>query len=297
MSIKQISNSNVTDNRAVKVAAIQMVSGIDLQKNLDRAAHLLEEAARVGAELVVLPENFALFGSENLRSYGEKEETDQRPIRTFLAAQAVKHKIWLFAGTTPRIAASKAGIVAPDPLTYATVHVYSPDGCEVARYDKIHLFDAGVDDAMGRYKESAVIAPGDGLGLVETPYGLVGMGVCYDLRFPEYFRLLQAAGAALFVLPSAFTFLTGEAHWDVLLRARAIENQCAVIAANQGGQHSVSRRTYGHSTIVDSWGEKLAELPGGEGVVIATLDFTKQAELRQKMPVFQHRKFFTQSSV
>lgn len=282
----------------LSVAAIQMVSTANCKNNLESAERLIASAAKGGAQLVVLPESFALMCGEDARCLAEEEES-RRALQMFLQQQARRYSVWLFGGTIPRISPIQGGSpllrgiesgAACAPKAYAAVHVFNPDGELAGRYDKAHLFDAGVDDGVGQYCESNTIAAGNALGLVDTPWGRVGVGVCYDLRFPEYFRRLQQAGANLLVVPSAFTYQTGLAHWSVLLRARAIENQCAVIAANQGGQHSLNRKTFGHSCIIDAWGSVLAEQQMmGEGVVHTVIDLGAQNTLRQKMPVLEHR--------
>ena len=283
----------------INVAAIQMVSTAHRELNLKCAERLIADAAEGGAQLVVLPESFALMCGEDARALGEQEESGQA-LQLFLQQQARVNKIWLFGGTVPRISPIRHGLpllsgiepaLASAPKAYAAVHAFNPEGDLAGRYDKAHLFDAGVDDGVGQYFESNTIVAGNTLGIVDTPWGRVGVGVCYDLRFPEYFRRLQQAGTDLLVVPSAFTYHTGVAHWSVLLRARAIENQCAVIAANQGGQHSPNRKTYGHSCIVDAWGSVLAEQQvTGEGVVHAVIDLHAQNTLRRKMPVLEHRR-------
>ncbi|HEY7772268.1 MAG TPA: carbon-nitrogen hydrolase family protein [Marinagarivorans sp.] len=295
-------DQHLTDsiNTQLNVAAIQMVSGPNLDANLAAAARLIEKAARAGAQWVVLPENFALMGSDAMREFGEREETDTAPLQRFLSAQARDHKVWLFGGTIPRVSPSLGAHPsfnfttlsdASPSKTYAAVHTYDDTGRLVARYDKVHLFDAGVDDGVGQYCESKTFAPGNHIGIVETPWGRAGVSVCYDLRFPEYYRALAHQGVDFFIVPSAFTYQTGTAHWSPLLRCRAIENQAFMIAANQGGYHSESRRTYGHSCIIDGWGTVLAEqLDEGEGVVCTTLNLKALRELRQKMPVLSHQR-------
>ena len=285
-------------NSFLHAAAIQMVSTANPSDNLASAEKLIARAAQGGAELVVLPESFALMCGQDTRAIAEKEE-QSGAIQHFLAEQALRHKLWLVGGTVPRIAPTTHGLTLFDdmpepacsPKAYAAVHVFNSSGVLASRYDKVHLFDAGVDDGVGQYCESSAIAAGNHLGVVDTPWGRLGLGVCYDLRFPEYFRLLQQAGVDFIAVPSAFTFQTGLAHWSVLLRARAIENQCAVIAANQGGQHSANRKTFGHSCVIDAWGAVQSQQEDlGEGVVHAHIDLQAQKALRQKMPVLQHRR-------
>ena len=282
----------------LNVAAIQMVSTSIPDDNLVRAEKLIARAAKGGAELVVLPESFALMCGEDTRAIAEKEEQSS-VIQHFLAEQALRHKLWLVGGTVARINPIMHGLKlfnetsepACSPKAYAAVHTFNPNGVLAGRYDKVHLFDAGVDDGVGQYCESNTIAAGKHLGVVDTPWGRLGVGVCYDLRFPEYFRLLQQAGVDFIAVPSAFTYQTGLAHWSVLLRARAIENQCAVIAANQGGQHSANRKTFGHSCVIDAWGAvQTMQQDLGEGVVHARIDLQAQKALRLKMPVLEHRR-------
>jgi deaminated glutathione amidase len=275
---------------AVRVAAVQMVSEKNLANNLKKAAVLLAQAQAQGAECAVLPENFALFGQAGSAAQGVFESNGQGEILPFLAEQARKLKIWLVAGTIP-LGCNDQGRWAQTNKSFASCCVFSPTGTMVSRYDKIHLFDAGVQDAVGSYRESAQFDPGTHPGMFEGPGGTWGLAVCYDLRFPEYFRLLSQAGCNLFAIPSAFVYTTGQVHWEVLLRARAIENQSFIIAANQGGQHGGNRRTWGHSMIINPWGDVLAVLPEGEGVVICTLDMSELQTLRTRMPVLSHRKF------
>lgn len=274
-----------------KVAAIQMVSGSDVQSNLQAAQRLVADAAQQGARLVVLPENFAVLDCGPVAAHAEQADAAAAPIQACLSQLAREHGIFLQGGTLPM--ASRPGVHA-EPVTGGRVRpaslLYGPDGGVVARYDKIHLFDVLVDDAQAQYSESLTFEPGEQLVLADTPAGRLGMTICYDLRFPELYRSLLLRGAELFSVPSAFTHVTGEAHWEVLLRARAIENQCYVIAANQGGRHNASRETWGHSMIVDPWGRVLACLDKGEGVVLAEVDLQQLREVRQRMPVLTHRR-------
>lgn len=266
----------------MKVAAVQMCSGPDVAANLARAGELLAAAARDGAELAVLPENFAIMGRDDAARLAAAEDEGSGPIQDFLARAAVDLGITLIGGTMSLK-------VPGDPRRVAAASLAYGPGGRLGRYDKIHLFDVDLPDGGGSYRESAGIAPGSGLALVPTSGGLLGLSVCYDLRFPELYRALSAQGATLLAVPSAFTVPTGEAHWHVLLRARAIENQCAVIAAAQWGEHANGRRTYGHSLVVDAWGRMLAELPSGEGHVLAELDLAAQRRLRNEFPALTHR--------
>ena len=268
---------------ADRFAAIQMVSGRSLDDNLEAAARLLKQAAEQGAELAVLPENFALMApTESIQALAEKEQASSR-LRRFLAEQASSLGLWVLGGTLP--------LPAPDGRSYAASLAYSPDGQCRAEYHKIHLFDADVGDAQQQYRESDSYAPGDLPCVFDSPFGRIGVAVCYDLRFPELFRQMMTSGMDVLLIPSAFTRRTGLAHWLPLLRARAIENQLAVVAANQGGIHGRRRQTSGGSCIIDSWGTVLTELGFGEGVAVADIDREAQQALRQRMPVLQHRRF------
>ncbi|HEY6132040.1 MAG TPA: carbon-nitrogen hydrolase family protein, partial [Halioglobus sp.] len=273
----------------LRVAAAQMCSGPDIPANLAQADTLIAQARRDGAGLVVLPENFAVFGRKDLASCAEMSDTPG-PILGFLAERSRHYGLWLVAGTLP-YATGTDGRLAPNRV-FPGCGVWTPEGVCTARYDKCHLFDVDVADGMGRYRESDQFAAGSGPVVVNTPWGALGLSICYDLRFPEYYRLLGERGALMLAVPSAFTYNTGEAHWEVLLRARAIENQCFVLAANQGGDHANNRRTWGHSCVIDPWGKLLAgRTEPGPGLAIADLDFSAQAELRSKMPVLGHRRF------
>jgi len=275
---------NAVSATTLTVAAIQMVSQDDVATNLKRAEELIAAAATRGARLVVLPENFAAFGGGRQRELGAQERTPDGPVRQFLAQQARKHDLWVIGGSIP-IADS------PDPKrVFSSCLVFNPQGEQVARYNKMHLFDVDVDDKQGSYRESAHFYPGEGPTIVDIDGIRVGLAICYDLRFPELFRAMWSDGAQLFVLPSAFTFVTGAAHWELLVRARAIENLCYFIAPNQGGQHNPQRYTWGRSMIVSPWGEILAGAEQGEAVIVAELDFEKQKQQREQLPVHLHRR-------
>ncbi len=277
---------------AVTVAAVQMVSEPNLARNLNKAADLLAEARALGAECTVLPENFALFGQAGSAVQGRKESQGQGEILAFLSAQAQALNMWVIGGTIP-LACNQQGHWAEEHKSFASCCVFAPSGEQVSRYDKIHLFDAGVQDAVGSYRESAQFEPGSVPGWFDGPGGKWGLAVCYDLRFPEYFRLLSEAGCNFLAVPSAFVYTTGQVHWEVLLRARAIENQTFVVAANQGGNHGGNRRTWGHSMIINPWGDVVAVLPEGEGVVSAQLQLADLHSLRARMPVLSHRRIKT----
>ena len=266
------------------VAAIQMNSGADVAANLAAAGALLAQAASSGAVLAVLPENFAFMGARDTDKLAHAESPGGGVIQDFLRESAQRLKLWIVGGTIP--------LRVPDEQekVFAASLVFNGSGEAVARYDKIHLFDVNV--GTERYRESATIAHGEPRAVVvDTPAGRLGLTVCYDLRFPELFRALAAQGAQIVSVPSAFTQRTGEAHWEILLRARAIENQCYVIAPGQVGTHPGGRATYGHSLIAGPWGEVLAQRESEAGVVIAPLATARLAELRQTFPVLTHKRF------
>jgi nitrilase len=264
------------------VAAIQMTSGPDVTANLEQAKPLLEDAAARGAQLAVLPENFSFMGlrAADKRAIGEAD--DSGPIQDFLAETASRLRMWIIGGTIPLRAGDDGRVAA------ASV-VYDASGKRAARYDKIHLFDVDIPGRAERYRESAHVAPGRDAVVVETPVGRVGLSVCYDVRFPELFRRLSAAGAEILTVPSAFTGPTGRAHWETLMCARAIENLCYVIAPAQSGFHANGRETYGDSLIVDYWGRVLQRLPRGRGCIVAQIDSERQAESRRSFPALEHR--------
>jgi nitrilase len=263
------------------VAAIQMVSKADVASNLADAAGLIAEAVEGGAKLVVLPENFAFMGRADADKLSVAEEPDRGPIQDFLAEQALRHHVWIVGGTVPLKSTDAA-------RAWASCLVFNDKGAQVARFDKIHLFDVMVaDDA---YSESRTTLAGKDVVIVDTPAGRLGLAVCYDLRFPELFRRLSAGGAEIISLPSAFTAATGRAHWEVLVRARAIENQGYVIAAGQGGHHENGRDTFGDSMVVDPWGRVLSRLAQGAGVVRGEVDLASLRETRERFPCLTHRR-------
>ncbi len=271
-----------------RVAAIQMTSGNLVEENLREIKRLIHAAVDQGAELVVLPENFALLSTAKLRQAGLLEVAQSGPIRSFVAALAKDYSVWIVAGSIP-LAARPDGTAISDRVRSACI-VYDDQGNERARYDKIHLFDVDVADEFGSYRESDSIEPGDQVQLLDTPFGRLGLSICYDLRFPELFRLLLERGAEIITVPAAFTAVTGAAHWEVLLRARAIENLSYIIGANQTGRHSATRVSYGHTMIIDPWGRVLAGKEGGEGVVIAEIELSYLRKVRHEMPVVSHRR-------
>ncbi|MCB1776765.1 MAG: carbon-nitrogen hydrolase family protein [Candidatus Competibacteraceae bacterium] len=261
-----------------------MVSEPTVAANLATAADLLAEAARRGARCAVLPENFALMGRRESDGFAIQEAAGDGPIQAFLAEQAARHRLWLVGGTIPLQSD------ADDQRVRAACLLFDDQGRQAARYDKVHLFDVQLPDSAERYAESATIAPGDRYVVADTPLGRLGLAVCYDLRFPEQFRAMSARGMDLLALPAAFTAATGAAHWEILLRARAIENQCHVIAAAQGGRHDNGRETFGDSLLVDPWGLILDRLCTGPGVVVGQLDQAFLQEIRQRFPVLGHRR-------
>ncbi len=268
-----------------RVAAIQMASGPNVAANLGEAERLIAQAANDGAELVVLPENFALMGQTEFDKLPIREQEGDGPIQEFLAAQANRHGIWLVGGTIP------LACEAPDKV-YASCLLYDADGRRVARYDKIHLFDVAVREAdEEQYNESMTIDPGAEVVVADTPFGRLGLAVCYDLRFPEQFRCLLNQGMEIVALPAAFTAITGKAHWELLVRARAVENLCYVIAAGQGGFHVGGRETHGDSMIVDPWGVVVDRLNRGPGVTLADLDQERLHSIRRSFPATEHRRF------
>jgi nitrilase len=266
-----------------KVAAIQMATSPNVSANLLEAERLIGEAAESGAGLVVLPENFAFMGEHDREMCTLRERPGDGPLQAFLAQMAKRYGIWLVGGTVPLEASDGAKIRAASLL-------FDDQGRQVARYDKIHLFDVQLVETDERYHESNTIESGDQAVVVDTPFGRLGLAVCYDLRFPELFRLMLDKGAEVFVVPSAFTAMTGKAHWEVLVRARAVENLAFVVAAAQGGYHMNGRETHGHSMIVDPWGAVLAQVPRGTGFVSVALDRDYQKTIRRTFPTIEHRR-------
>ncbi len=266
------------------VAAVQMASGPNVNANLCEAERLITKAAAAGARLVVLPENFALMGHCESDKVGMREAEGNGPLQAFLSRQAERHRIWLVGGTIPLQSTDQHKV-------RASCLLFDANGRQVARYDKIHLFDVQVVDSAESYNESETIEAGDRPVVADTPFGPLGLAVCYDLRFPELFRNMVDEGMEILALPAAFTAITGKAHWEILLRARAIENLCYVIASAQGGYHANGRRTHGSSMIVDPWGRIVDHLPNGAGIVLAPLDHGRLESTRRLFPALQHRLF------
>lgn len=267
---------------SLRVAAIQTVSATTVADNLATVAPLIARAAGEGARLVALPEYFALLGRRDRDKLDAREVDGDGPLQNFLSEQARRHRIWLVGGTVP--------LAGPRPSkVWNSSLVYGPDGSRLARYDKIHLF--GFSSGDERFEESSTIEAGSTPVVVDIGDDggrwRVGLSVCYDLRFPELYRALSPVD--LLLVPSAFTFTTGSAHWETLLRARAIENQCYVLAPAQGGVHENGRRTWGHSMLVDPWGEVLGLLPEGAGVVVGEIARDRIAQVRASLPALTHR--------
>ena len=265
----------------MRIAALQTVSTPDVERNLEAAARLIAQAARDGAQLAALPEYFCLMGRRDDAKLRIAEAPGAGPIQAFLATQAKLHGLWLIGGTLP--------MRTTDPARARNACcVYAPDGSLAARYDKMHLFR--YDNGRESYDEARVLEAGEQPVALQVGALRVGLSVCYDLRFPELYRQLCLPPCDLLSVPAAFTYTTGRDHWELLLRARAVENQCYVIAPAQGGTHENGRRTWGHSMVIDPWGEVLAVLPEGEGVVFADVDVQRLAAVRQQLPALTHRR-------
>ena len=266
-----------------RIAAIQMASGPKVSANLTEAGRLIGKAVDAGAGMVVLPENFACMGMQDTDLLRHREKEGDGPIQNFLREQADKHRVWLVGGTLPLFAEDEQRM-------RASCLVYDDRGQLRGRYDKIHLFDVWLEENDETYHESVTTEPGDQITIIETPFGRLGLAVCYDLRFPELFRRMVAEQVDVFAIPSAFTAITGRAHWEMLLRARAIENLCYVVASAQGGYHVNGRETHGHSMIIDPWGGVLDELDNGSGFVLAGVELERVKNIRRSFPALQHRK-------
>ena len=273
----------MSESKINKVAAIQMATGMNVSANLLEAERLISEAASSGARLVVLPENFAFMGKADREQDTLKETDGDGPLQEFLGQTAARYGVWLVGGTIP-ICADDASKVR------AACLVINDKGNRVARYDKTHLFDVHLVETDERYVESETIEPGEEVVVITTPFGRLGIAVCYDLRFPELFRKMLDKGVQILAVPSAFTAITGKAHWEILVRARAIENLVYVVAAAQGGYHVNERETHGHSMIVDPWGTVLAEAHRGAGFVIASVDKDYLITVRRNFPAIHHRR-------
>ena len=268
----------------VRAAVVQMVSTADVQENLRTAAALIAQAAGAGARLIALPEFFAIISENERDKLSFRESFGCGPLQEFLAETARHHGIWLIGGTIP-LASDE-----PDRV-YNGCLLFNDRGECVARYDKMHLFDVYVDmEGKEQYNESATMKHGDTVVVAPTPFGNIGLSVCYDVRFPELYRRMLAEDAVILSVPSAFTEKTGSKHWEMLLRARAVENLSFVIAPAQGGRHNTRRTTWGHSLIIDPWGEILGEIETGPGFACAYLDLEAMQTLRRTFPALQHRR-------
>ena len=265
----------------MKIAALQMVSTPSVERNLDTAQRLIGQAARAGAGLVALPEYFCFMGHADRDKLAIAEPAGDGPIQQMLSAMAREHGLWIIGGTVP-IRSDDAD------RAFNASCAYAPDGTLAARYDKMHLFR--FDNGRERHDEGRVLRAGSAPVAFQAGELRVGLSVCYDLRFPELYRALMHPPCDLLAVPAAFTYPTGRAHWELLLRARAVENQCYVIAAAQGGEHENGRRTWGHSMVIDPWGEVLAVQDEGEGVVLAELDAQRIAAVRAQLPALEHRQ-------
>jgi len=263
----------------LQVAAIQMVSTPEPAVNMAAATRLVREAADSGARLVLLPEYWPLLGLHELDKLGHAEQAGSGPFQDCMATLARECGVWLLGGTVPLVSEEPGRVLN-------TLMAYGPDGRQVSRYDKIHLFGFSRGDES--YDESRTIVAGNDIAVLDTPIARIGLSICYDLRFPELYRAMGEC--TLIVVPAAFTYTTGRAHWEILLRARAIENQCYVLAAAQGGKHVNGRRTWGHSMLIDPWGEICAQQEEGEGVVVGEIDAAQLASVRASLPALKHRK-------
>lgn len=268
-----------------RVACIQMNSSDDIAKNLFVAKEFIKQAADQGAQLVILPENFAIMGLQPDDKLKYREAIGSGPIQDFLSLQAAEHGVWIVGGTIP--------LKVPDDESkvYASCLVFDDMGQRVGRYDKIHLFDVNLSAVQESYSESSTIVAGDKIVVIDTPFGKLGLAICYDLRFPEMFRLMLQHNVELIAIPAAFTYTTGSVHWETLVKARAIENLAYVLTACQTGIHANKRKTFGNSMVVNPWGEVLVCLPDNPGVIMAEINLDFLRKLRQDFPALAHRKF------
>ena len=278
-----MNNSVQTPKKLAKIAGIQMASGPNVTANLIEVDRLISLAVEARAELIVLPENFAIMGMKEQDKVQVAEDLGEGPIQEFLSEHARKYGVWIVGGTIP-LKSSNPGKVR------AACLLYDDKGEVRAHYDKAHLFDVHIFQSDENYNESETIEPGDKIVVTDTPFGKLGLAICYDLRFPEMFRSMADLGVDIIAIPSAFTAVTGKAHWEPLVRARAIENQCYVIAAGQGGYHVNGRESYGDSMIVDQWGQIVDRLSSGSGIVLANYDREQIRKVRKTFPVLEHRK-------
>ena len=273
----------------MRIALIQMVSSKQVDVSLSSAEMLMQEVDAGQVDAIFLPENFAALGSDDPYQIGLREQTDKGPVRAFLREAAIRANCWVFAGTLPIASRGDGSPTAAGKVRAASL-VLDQTGAEVARYDKIHMFDVDVADNHGAYRESNTFEHGTELTIVDSPCGRVGLSVCYDLRFSELYLSLFKLGAEVLAVPSAFTETTGEAHFELLMRARAVESFAYSVAACQGGVHDSGRRTYGNSVVVNPWGDVIARAGRGEQVITADIDLVELKAVRAKMPVLNQRK-------
>ncbi|WP_196137363.1 carbon-nitrogen hydrolase family protein [Aliikangiella sp. G2MR2-5] len=273
-------------DKSFRIASIQMVSTTSVEANLKTAKKLIKTAIGHGAEMVVLPEYFAIFAKDSAQRERAVEVHTKGRVYRFLSNQAKENKIWIIGGSHPVVTNSQSFETKP----FGRCYIFNPDGRYVCHYDKIHLFDVQVEDSHKRYVESEYTAQGNEVCCFDSPWGKIGVAICYDIRFPELFRKLSEKGVRIFIVPAAFTKVTGQAHWFPLLKARAIENLCYTVAAAQGGLHENGRETFGHSCIISPWGAIVADKEQGDGVVVADLDLTHLQQLRHDFPALTHRR-------
>ena len=266
-----------------KIAAVQITTGPNVEQNLQSVEQQLILAASQGAKIIALPEVFACYDSQKYLALGRQEMDALGGLRSRMASWAKDHKVYLIGGTIPVLKSGSSKV-------YPRCYFYNDKGEELGHYDKIHLFDVDIDDAQGSYRESDMFLSGDEVKVFPTPYGNVGLTICYDLRFPYVFDRLRKAGADIISVVAAFTETTGKAHWQPLLQARAIEQQCYVLASNQWGQHDEKRRTFGHSMVISPWGEVLDQLPTGQGIASAEIDLAEVQRIRSIMPIANHQR-------
>ncbi len=266
-----------------KLAAVQITTGPNIEINLRAVEQQLIKAVNAGANIIALPEVFACYDSQQYQAIGREEITAAGRLRKQMASWAQGYRVYLIGGTIPVL----------EPISqkvYPRCYFYNDEGDELGYYDKLHLFDVDIDDAHSRYRESDAFLSGDEIKLFPTRYGNIGLTICYDLRFPYLYEKLRKAGADIISVVAAFTAKTGKAHWQTLLQARAIEQQCFILAANQWGRHDPKRSTYGHSMIVSPWGEVLDQLPEGEGIACAEIDLAEMEKIRREMPLINHQR-------
>jgi predicted amidohydrolase len=281
--VKEIETNNLNVNLKAKVAAVQITTGPDVEKNLVAIEKQIKKSAKEGANIIALPEVFACYDSQKYLALGQQEMASSGFLRSRMSSWAKEYNVYLIGGTIPVLDAKESKV-------YPRCYFYNDQGKELGFYDKIHLFDVDIDDAQGRYRESDMFLSGDEIKVFPTPYGNVGLTICYDLRFPYVFDRLRKAGADIISVVAAFTETTGKAHWQPLLQARAIEQQCYIVASNQWGQHDDKRRTFGHSMVISPWGEVLNELPTGEGFSCAEIDLEEVKRIRRIMPIANHQR-------